>query len=412
MFNEKSLYDLLEFANMGLTSASDREFIEEVAKRLLSIKAVSPKSGGAGEYKKSLELKKILTELGYKDFTEYNIKDDTGIIRPNIILKLGNFNKTLWIACHMDTVPEGDLQLWVHEPFTATIEGDRIYGRGSEDNGQSIFTMLLLLKHINIKKMKVNLGIAFISDEETGNDYGIKYLIQKDIFQRDDLIIVPDAGVDEGYLIETAEKTTMEIKFKIAGIQGHASMPENSLNAFRESCKFIEMLDFNLHDKFGLNDRLYIPPYSTFEPTKHEKNIDNVNTIPGREVFYWDFRILPQYPSGKVLSEIDALIEKYSKTSNAEISYEVIDRADASQPTPDNSEIVVKLKRAIKAIIGKDALTMGIGGRTFASFLRSRGFPVAVWSTTVIENAHMPDEFCLIPHIFQDLEIYKYLLYN
>ncbi len=397
---------------MGLAEASDEEFIVEVAKRLLSIKAISPTSGGEGEYKKSMELKKILGELGYDKYDEYNITDETGTIRPNIVLNSGNPGKALWIICHMDTVPVGDIALWKHEPFQATIEGDRIYGRGSEDNGQSIFTVLLLLKHINKNQMKMNLSLAFVSDEETGNDYGIKYIISKNIIKKDDLIIVPDAGTDGGFIIETAEKTVMQIKFEINGRQGHASMPENSLNAFREACKFIDLMDFNIHDVFNKSDGLFIPPYSTFEPTRHEQNIENVNTIPGRDVFYWDFRILPQYSADSVLKTIDSLIEKYSKTSEAKIKYTVIDRVDAPEPTPEDAEIVVLLKKAIKSVIGADPFTIGIGGETFASFLRKSGFNVAVWSTTAIENAHMPDEYCLIPHILQDLKVYEYLLYN
>ena len=325
---------------------------------------------------------------------------------------LGNFQKTLWIISHLDTVPVGDLKLWKHEPFRATVDGDKIYGRGSEDNGQSIFTTLLLLKNLDQSRLKINLGVAFVSDEETGNDYGIKHLIRENIFKPDDLIIVPDAGTDEGLMIETAEKSVLQLKFEVHGRQGHASMPANSINAFRESCKFITAMDLALHEKFGRENRLFVPPYSTFEPTKHEKNIDNVNTIPGREVFYWDFRILPEYPADQVLEEINNTVSSYCKNSDVKISYEVNDRVDAPAPTPDDSEVIIKLKKAIKAVTGRDAVTVGIGGETFASFLRTNGYRVAVWSTTAIENAHMPDEFCLIPHILQDVRIYEELIYN
>jgi succinyl-diaminopimelate desuccinylase len=397
---------------MSANENADREFIIDSASRLLSIRAVSPLSGGDGEYKKGQELIKILKGLGYENLLDYSVKDDSGHMRPNIVLMLGNFQKTLWIISHLDTVPEGDLKLWKHDPFRATVDGDRIYGRGSEDNGQSIFTALLLLKNLDKSRLKINLGLAFVSDEETGNDYGIKHLIKQNIFKPDDLIIVPDAGTNEGLMIETAEKTVMQLKFEIVGRQGHASMPGNSVNAFRESCKFITAMDSALHDKFGSQNHLFVPPYSTFEPTRHEKNIDNVNTIPGREVFYWDFRILPEYPADQVLEEINKIISLYSRNSDVKISYNITDRVDAPAPTPDDSEIIARLKKAIKAVTAGDAVTVGIGGETFASFLRTNGYRVAVWSTTAIENAHMPDEFCLIPHIFQDVEIYKELLYN
>ncbi len=397
---------------MSMTENIDRDFIIESASRLLSIKAISPLSGGDGEYKKAIELKKILEELGYKQFIEYNTQDDAGNIRPNIVLKVGNLDKTLWIIDHLDTVPEGDIKLWSHEPFQATLEGDKIYGRGSEDNGQAIFTSLLLLKNLEKSNLKVNLGLAFVADEETGNTYGIKYLIKKNVFKPEDLIIVPDAGTNEGFVIETAEKTVMQLKFEVLGSQGHASMPQNAVNALRESCKFMGMMDSMLHEKYNRENPLFIPPYSTFEPTEHEKNIDNVNTIPGRDVLYWDFRVLPEYSYDDVLKDIDSMISTYSRDSGARISYTIRDIVNAPEPTPDSAEVIMKLKKAIKTVIGADAITIGIGGETFASFLRSKGYNVAVWSTTAIENAHMPDEYCLIPHIFQDVEIYKQLLYN
>ena len=397
---------------MSTLEDSDRDFIIDSASRLLSIKAVSPSSGGEGEYKKGQELIKILKELGYDNFVEYSIKDNSGHVRPNFVLKIGNFQKTLWIISHLDTVPEGDIELWKYEPYKATIDGDKIYGRGSEDNGQALFTTLLLLKNLDKSKLKINLGIAFVSDEETGNEYGIKHIIKEDIFQHDDLIIVPDAGTNEGLIIETAEKTVMQLQFEVRGIQGHASMPATSVNAFRVSSKFIVDLDSVLHKKFNRKNTLFIPQYSTFEPTKHEKNIDNINTIPGRDIFYWDFRILPEYPADQVLREIDNTISKYSKDSGAKISYKVVDRVDAPAPTDENSEVIVRLKKAIKNVIGEDAVTIGIGGETFASFLRSSGYNVAVWSTTAIEKAHMPDEYCLISHILQDVRVYRELLYN
>ena len=76
---------------MSSNENADREFIIDSASRLLSIEAISPLSGGEGEYKKGQELIKILKSLGYNDLMEYSIKDSSGHTRPNIVLLLGNF---------------------------------------------------------------------------------------------------------------------------------------------------------------------------------------------------------------------------------------------------------------------------------------------------------------------------------
>ena len=47
---------------------------------------------------------------------------------------------TLALVSHLDTVPAGDG--WTRQPFVPTIEGDRLYGRGSGDAKASVAAML------------------------------------------------------------------------------------------------------------------------------------------------------------------------------------------------------------------------------------------------------------------------------
>ena len=45
---------------------------------------------------------------------------------------------------------------------------NRVYGRGDADNGEGILSSLLILKHLDQSRMKYNLGLVFVADEETG----------------------------------------------------------------------------------------------------------------------------------------------------------------------------------------------------------------------------------------------------
>lgn len=49
--------------------------------------------------------------------------------------------------------------------------------------------------------------------------------------------------------------------------------------------------------RYQEEDKMFAPPKSTFEPTRIEPGVENVNTVPGRFVFYLDCRILPIIPS-------------------------------------------------------------------------------------------------------------------
>jgi succinyl-diaminopimelate desuccinylase len=67
--------------------------------------------------------------------------------------------------------------------------------------------------------------------------------------------------------------------------------------------------------------------------------------------------------------------------------------------------VVEALLKAIKKIKGLEAKPMGIGGGTVAAFFRQAGLPAAVWMTSQ-DNAHQPNENCLIDNIITDTKIF------
>lgn len=388
-----------------LKALSDEEFIKEVVKRIIPIESISPASGGQGEKERVDELVRILEELGYTGFKRYDVQDRWGKTRSNVILVVGESQQTFWIVSHTDTVPVGDPALWTKPPFKPTLEGDKIYGRGTSDDGQAIWLSLLILKNLDISTLKYNLGFAFVADEEVGSTYGIQHLLDKNIFRKNDLIIVPDAGTADGLQIEVAEKSIVWIKFMIKGKQYHASMPFMAVNANREAMKFFLKLDVALHEKFQATNDIFSPPGSTFEPTKHEKNVDNVNTIPGTEVQYLDCRILPKYDIDMVVDFIDSQIREFQRESKATITYEFVQREQAPMPTRMDAPVVVELKQAIKELRGAEPSAVGIGGGTCAAFFRRKGFDAVVWSTTVPEVAHQADEYVHVSHVLKDRDV-------
>ena len=270
---------------------------------------------------------------------------------------------------------------------------------------------MLLLKKLRKADLKLNLGIALVADEEVGSKYGIQFLLEKNIFSKKDLILVPDAGTAEGTEIEIAEKSILWVKFKVSGKQYHASQPFMAVNANREAMKFFLKLDEILHEKFKMENPIFSPPYSTFEPTKREKNVDNVNTIPGTEVQYYDCRVLPKYDLDLVIDLIDTTIRDFQKSSKAKITYELFQKEQAPLPTNESAEIVSKLKAAIKAVKNKEPGIVGIGGGTCAAYFRRKGYDAAVWCTTQPEVAHQADEYVVITDILGDLEIIEKIIY-
>lgn len=379
---------------------------------LISYEAIAPENGGEGEWEKANFIQTYLEKIGFDEIKRYDAQDNRvpSKWRPNIVAKYfgENKEKTLWFVSHMDVVPPGDLSLWKTNPFQALVEDNKIYGRGTEDNGQAIVSSVLALKAlIDLKiKPKFNVALAIVSDEETGSKYGIEYLINSGLFKKEDLVVVPDAGNEEGSAIEVAEKSILWLKFSVIGKQTHASTPNKGVNASLHSMKLGVELYEMLNSKYNVCNELFDPPLSTFEPTKREANVENVNTIPGRDVFYFDCRILPNYSVSEVLSSIKKLCSLYEQIYPVEVRVEEVTKSEAPPPTSITSEVVQRLKQSIKSVKGIEAKVIGIGGGTCAAHFRRAGLQAAVWMTTD-STAHQPNEYCKVSNLINDAKVFS-----
>ena len=382
---------------------------------LIRIPAIAPENGGDGELQKAEKLAQILGEVGFDKIERCDAEDQrvSSGKRPNIIAYYnGEVDaKRLWIVTHMDIVPPGEESLWtITNPYEPLLKDNRVYGRGSEDNGQSAIASVFAvkaLKRLGIRP-KRTVALAFVADEEQGSTMGIQHLIRKGLFRKNDLIVVPDGGASDGSFIEIAEKSILWFKIRTVGKQVHASLPNKGLNAHRVGMQVAVALDKMLHEKYALKDDKFDVPESTFEPTKKDKNVDAVNIIPGEDTAYFDCRILPDYDVDEVFAEINRVTAEFERKTGAKITLEILQKQVAPKLKIDNAEVVALLKKAVKEARGLDARVGGIGGGTCAAFFRQIGIPAVVWST-VDEVAHQPNEYAKIEDMVNDAKIFALL---
>jgi succinyl-diaminopimelate desuccinylase len=382
---------------------------------LIKIPAIGPKSGGGGEVAKAEFLLDMISNFGFGDIQRIDVPDEDAPhkIRPNIIARVftkAESAKNIWIVTHLDIVPEGDLNLWDSDPFEPIVKDRRIYGRGVEDNGQEMIASLYAVKALLDEGItpKYNINLAFVADEETGSDFGIKPLIEKGLFQKDDLIIVPDAGNKEGTLIEVAEKSIMWLKIRTIGKQCHGSRPHTGNNAHYAAMRFGSKVRDELYKKYSEENELFDPPKSTFEPTKKEANVPNVNTIPGEDIFYMDCRILPEYDPEEVFEFIKTISQTISQETGAKFEFERPEYKPAAPPTSPDSPVVLLLKESISQVYKTKPYAGGIGGGTCAAIFRRAGYPAVVWGK-IHQVGHAPNEFVEIDNMVNDAKVYATL---
>jgi succinyl-diaminopimelate desuccinylase len=248
-------------------------------------------------------------------------------------------------------------------------------------------------------------GLALVADEETGSKLGLDFLLstQPQLFSPQDLIIVPDAGSPDSTLVEVAEKSILWLRLTLLGLQCHASRPQLGKNTLRAAAHVIVALEA-LHQEFAGNNPLFDPPVSTFEPTQKEANVGNINTIPGRDVFYLDCRVLPEFDLGQVKARIEAIARETAAKFGVTVTVDPVQELKSAPTTDPEAPVVQALVRAIREVYGREAKPQGIGGGTVAAFFRQRRLPAAVWMT-VSHSAHQPNEFCLLSNLVNDARV-------
>jgi len=388
----------------------------ELETELTKRPAISPESGGEGELEKCLFLEGWLKSHGITNLERYDAPDPKakGKVRPNLIATIpGSENEgRLWIMSHTDVVPPGEEKLWATDPWTVVRADDgplgpRLIGRGVEDNQQGVVaSVLAALAFVSQDlKPKRTIKLLFAADEEVGSLFGIEWLVRNhaNLFRKDDIVLVPDGGDINGEHIEIAEKNILWIKFTIRGKQSHGSRPDLGVNAFIAGSDLALRLHKELSAKFGKRDPMFDPPFSTFQPTKKEANVPNVNTVPGEDVFYMDMRVLPRFSTDSILAQINKVKAEVEKKYRVTVEYNMQQRME-SKPTSADSPIVKHLSSAVSEVYAVKPRPVGIGGGTVAAHLRNIGIDCAVWTKTQV-SMHQPNEYTLLSNIIGDAKV-------
>ena len=141
-----------------------------------------------------------------------------------------NFNKakqTILLNAHIDTVKP--VATWTKNPHEPVIEGDRLYGLGSNDCGGGLVTLLQVFRILKERELPFNLIYLASAEEEVSGKNGIEHVLP--LLPKIDVAIV---GEPTGMQPAIAEKGLMVIDGYAKGVSGHAARNEG-VNAIYEA---------------------------------------------------------------------------------------------------------------------------------------------------------------------------------
>ena len=213
---------------------------------------------------------------------------------------------TIMLNAHIDTVKP--VSTWTRDPFTPTIEGDRLYGLGSNDCGGGLVSLLQVFRIMHDSqctthnKPPYNLIYLASCEEEVSGAGGIRSVLKPTENGIGDESFVAIVGEPTGMQPAIAERGLMVIDGTAHGKSGHAARNEG-VNAIYEA----------LDDLVFIRDYKFEKVSDLLGPTKMQCTVVNSgtqhNVVPDGCKFIIDVRTNEHYTNEEVYDIIKANVK-------------------------------------------------------------------------------------------------------
>jgi len=316
-----------------------------------------------------------------KDYFKYSdviIKEFVKNNKPSLFISYRDTKKPkLLLNGHIDVIEAEEDQ------FNPTIDGDKLFGRGSVDMKAGVAASIVLLKEFSKKKNKPDLGLMIVSDEEIGGFDGTGYLVSKGY--GGDFAIAAEPNHTESLNklnIVIAEKGVLWLKIKTRGIACHGSRPwlgENAIEKLITKSKEIkDLFEEASNDEFWKN---------TINFGKIEGG-DSPNRVPDLAELTIDIRYTEETNSDELLKKIKSI---------SDIEVEVLEDAPMLL-NKDNVDIINKLKKVTEEVTDNEVNLLKECGASDLRFTSEKGMPSVIFGPFG-ENYHGLKEYVSISNL-------------
>ena len=395
---------------------SGRSRVISLVSELIAIPTVNPPGEGYEEIVCLLEKRCKKIGLKTKRFlTPRTILDKFGVKggskRINLIADWPvGAKKTFHISSHYDVVPATDK--WSYDPFKATIKGNRIYGRGSEDMKGNIACILFAIEAIKGCgiKPRINLQFSFTPDEEIGGRTGLGYLVEKNL-------VKADYAMSEGYAedyVSMGNKGVLWAEVTVKGKAAHASVPHKGVNAFERMVElageFKKLKERMSHRKTRFNMKDTISRSPSFVMGGLLEGGVKANVVPGIARFSIDRRLIPEEDTELAKKEIEQIVRKFNKAHrDANVSVKFSSKENPSISKKDG-RFFRAVSNSIKLVTGKRPKFSLMPGATDIRYFMRKGVPSLGYSARGGESWHSDNEFVYIDSLIDTAKVYALVM--
>lgn len=281
---------------------------------------------------------------------------------------------TLLLNSHHDTVRPA--ASYTRDPFMPTVEGDRLYGLGSNDAGASAVCLIQTFLTFRKRKLPFNLVLAISAEEECMGEHGMRALLPA--LGRIDMALV---GEPTGMQAAAGERGLVVLDCTAHGKSGHAARGEG-VNALYIALEDIARLrSFRFERESELLGPVGIAVTQIEAGTQH-------NVVPDTCRFVADIRTTDAYTNEETVEILRGALRSQAVPRSTRIRASAL---DAAHP----------LARAAQAA----------GRRSYVSPTTSdmalMPFPSLKMGPGESSRSHTADEYVLLSEIGEGIGIYE-----
>ncbi len=361
-----------------------------LASRLIQFDTVNPPGG---EAPCAIFLGDLLDAAGF-DVAYHELAPG----RSSLVARLGGGGgKPLCLTGHLDVVPLGAAG-WSVEPLAGTVQGGRLWGRGSSDMKSGIAAMTVAAL-AEVERLRSGAGVVLVytAGEETGCEGVAALAGHPDLLGEAGAIVVGEPSANRPFL---GHKGVLWFKAATRGVTAHGSMPEQGVNAVHAAAHAVLRL---AAFEFGAAARHPVMGAPTLNVGTIRGGL-NVNSVPDACEIGVDLRTVAGMSHADLLDALRAHL-------GPEVRLEPTVDVEAVWSDPDNAWV----RRVFDAV----ARVTGVRPEpAAASFFTDAGYlvpaygapPAVILGPGEPSMAHKTDEWCELAKIHDAVAIYRDLL--
>ena len=308
--------------------------------------------------------------------------------RPNIVARIGPRDApALMLNGHLDVV---GTQGMVHEPFSAELRGNRIYGRGSADMKGGVAAMCAAaVKGANSDSDRQILITAVVDEEY--ESLGMRALLAAGIRAEAAIITEPTR-----LAICPSHRGFAWIDVELKGRAAHGSRYDIGIDAITHAGLLLAELE-ELERSRENGTRHPLLGRGSLHASRIEGGV-GMSTYPERCDLAIERRTLPGESGGMAVKEITDACERVRATHPQFEARVTLSTTQLPSDVPVDSPIVKRLAGAIERE-GAPVRVEGLSAWTDAALLNEAGIPTICFGPGDIGLAHAAEEFVPVEDI-------------